>query len=92
MSTGERLASYAPEPGNINFTGFFLPQRANADERLAAIAMAHGVGAVKEMYIDFFARRGFASKVVFSICMATKRHQKHKKSSPYICAVCASLW
>ncbi len=36
---------------------FFLPQRANADERLPAIAMAHGVGAVKEMYIDFFARR-----------------------------------
>src|SRR5260370_5897883 len=36
---------------------FFLPQRANADEHVPAIAMAHGVGAVKEMYIDFFARR-----------------------------------
>ena len=36
---------------------FFLPQRANADRHVPAIAMAHGVGAVKEMYIDFFARR-----------------------------------
>src|SRR5260370_31185786 len=36
---------------------FFLPQRANGDKSVPAIAMAHGVGAVKEMYIDFFARR-----------------------------------
>src|SRR2546430_16651243 len=36
---------------------FFLPQRANAGKTVPAIAMAHGVGAVKEMYIDFFARR-----------------------------------
>ena len=36
---------------------FLLPQRANADKRVPAIAMAHGVGAVKEMYIDFFAGR-----------------------------------
>ena len=36
---------------------FFLPQRANTDKPVPAIAMAHGVGAVKEMYIDFFARR-----------------------------------
>lgn len=36
---------------------FFLPQRAAAGTRVPAVAMAHGVGAVKEMYIDFFAQR-----------------------------------
>ena len=36
---------------------FFRPQRGNADKRVPAIAMAHGVGAVKEMYIDCFAHR-----------------------------------
>src|SRR5712671_6213251 len=36
---------------------FFLPQRRNTDKPVPAIAMAHGVGAVKEMYIDFFGRR-----------------------------------
>src|SRR5260370_12620683 len=53
------------EKGDVTFKSadnlcsgwFFLPQRANADEHVPAIAMAHGVGAVKEMYIDFFARR-----------------------------------
>ena len=43
--------------GNLCAGWFFLPQRANADKPVPAIAMAHGVGAVKEMYIDFFARR-----------------------------------
>src|SRR5260221_6786281 len=42
---------------NLCVGWFFLPQRANADRPVPAIAMAHGVGAVKEMYIDFFARR-----------------------------------
>jgi len=42
---------------NLCVGWFFLPQRGKADKRLPAIAMAHGVGAVKEMYIDFFARR-----------------------------------
>src|SRR5258708_13174070 len=42
---------------NLCVGWFFLPQRGNADKRVPAIAMAHGVGAVKEMYIDFFARR-----------------------------------
>jgi fermentation-respiration switch protein FrsA (DUF1100 family) len=42
---------------NLCVAWFFLPQRAAAGTRVPAVAMAHGVGAVKEMYIDFFARR-----------------------------------
>src|SRR5260370_33622411 len=42
---------------NLCVGWFFLPQRGKADKRLPAIAMAHGVGEVKEMYIDFFASR-----------------------------------
>src|SRR6266446_6095134 len=42
---------------NLCVGWFFLPQRRNTDKPVPAIAMAHGVGAVKEMYIDFFARR-----------------------------------
>src|SRR5882724_7076603 len=34
---------------------FFLP--AQAEGRAPAVAMAHGVGAVKEMYLEPFARR-----------------------------------
>jgi fermentation-respiration switch protein FrsA (DUF1100 family) len=36
---------------------FFLPDRARSGERVPAVAMAHGVGFVKEMYIEPFARR-----------------------------------
>ena len=42
---------------NLCADWFFLPQRLGADKRGPAIAMAHGLGALKEMYIDFFARR-----------------------------------
>lgn len=41
---------------NLCAAWFFLPQRVAAGKRVPAVAMAHGVGAVKEMYIDFFAR------------------------------------
>lgn len=34
----------------------FLPAGANADHPVPAVAMAHGMGAVKEMYIEPFAR------------------------------------
>jgi len=36
---------------------FFVPQQARSGERLPAVAMAHGFGAVKEMYLEPFARR-----------------------------------
>jgi fermentation-respiration switch protein FrsA (DUF1100 family) len=36
---------------------FFLPDQAEPGERFPAVAMAHGVGAVKEMYLEPFARR-----------------------------------
>jgi uncharacterized protein len=35
----------------------FLPQGAGPDARVPAVAMAHGLGAVKEMYLEPFARR-----------------------------------
>ena len=38
----------------------FLPERTGTDAHVPAVAMAHGVGAVKEMYLGPFARR-FAS-------------------------------
>ena len=33
----------------------FLPEQATSGARVPAIAMAHGVGAVKEMYLEPFA-------------------------------------
>src|SRR5258705_712078 len=35
----------------------FLPETAAPGARVPAVAMAHGLGAVKEMYLEFFARR-----------------------------------
>ena len=35
----------------------FLPDQAQSGARVPAVAMAHGVGAVKEMYLEPFARR-----------------------------------
>ena len=35
---------------------FFLPEDAGSGARVPAVAMAHGVGAVKEMYLEPFAR------------------------------------
>jgi len=35
----------------------FLPGQAHSEARVPAVAMAHGVGAVKEMYLEPFARR-----------------------------------
>src|SRR5256885_9123821 len=36
---------------------FFLPEHATSETRVPAVAMAHGLGAVKEMYLEPFARR-----------------------------------
>src|SRR5713101_9503418 len=36
---------------------FFLPEHATSEARVPAVAMAHGLGAVKEMYLEPFARR-----------------------------------
>jgi fermentation-respiration switch protein FrsA (DUF1100 family) len=54
-----------PERRDVVFTSgdsyaagwFFLPEQASTDARVPAVAMAHGVGAVKEMYLEPFARR-----------------------------------
>src|SRR2546425_9517610 len=35
----------------------FLPKAATSEARVPAVAMAHGLGAVKEMYLEPFARR-----------------------------------
>src|SRR3954468_610422 len=35
----------------------FLPETAAPGARVSAVAMAHGLGAVKEMYLEPFARR-----------------------------------
>src|SRR5258707_1713508 len=36
---------------------FFLPECATSEARVPAVTMAHGLGAVKEMYLEPFARR-----------------------------------
>jgi fermentation-respiration switch protein FrsA (DUF1100 family) len=36
---------------------FFVPEHATSDARVPAIAMAHGIGAMKEMYLEPIARR-----------------------------------
>ncbi len=41
----------------------FLPEAAGSDAPVPAVAMAHGVGAVKEMYLEPFARRFAAAGV-----------------------------
>ena len=44
--------------GNASCSGwFFLPSDRTLGQRLPAVAMAHGMGAVKEMYLEQFARR-----------------------------------
>jgi fermentation-respiration switch protein FrsA (DUF1100 family) len=35
---------------------FYLPEQARSGARVPALAMAHGLGAVKEMYLEPFAR------------------------------------
>jgi dipeptidyl aminopeptidase/acylaminoacyl peptidase len=54
-----------PERRDVVFTSgdsyaagwLFLPEQASTRARVPAVAMAHGVGAVKEMYLEPFARR-----------------------------------
>jgi uncharacterized protein len=42
---------------------FFAPERTHSGERVPAVAMAHGFGAVKEMYLEPFARRFAAAGI-----------------------------
>ncbi len=42
---------------------FFLPQPIRSSARVPAVAMAHGFGAVKEMYLEPFARRFAAAGI-----------------------------
>jgi fermentation-respiration switch protein FrsA (DUF1100 family) len=42
---------------------FFLPNQARSGRRVPAVAMAHGFGAVKEMYLEPFARRFAAAGI-----------------------------
>ena len=55
--TIERRDATFKSADNLCAAWFFAPQQATAGRQVPAVAMAHGVGAVKEMYIDFFARR-----------------------------------
>jgi fermentation-respiration switch protein FrsA (DUF1100 family) len=41
----------------------FLPDQARSERRVPAVAMAHGFGAVKEMYLEPFARRFAAAGI-----------------------------
>ncbi len=41
----------------------FLPDQARSGSRVPAVAMAHGFGAVKEMYLEPFARRFAAAGI-----------------------------
>src|SRR5712672_3078286 len=41
----------------------FVPQQARSGGRVPAVAMAHGFGAVKEMYLEPFARRFAAAGI-----------------------------
>src|SRR5256885_4210355 len=42
---------------------FFLPEQARSRQRVPAVAMAHGIGYVKEMYLEPFARRFAAAGI-----------------------------
>src|SRR5207245_3855316 len=42
---------------------FFLPEQARSGRRVPAVAMAHGIGYVKEMYLEPFARRFAAAGI-----------------------------
>lgn len=42
---------------------FFVPEQARSGGRVPAVAMAHGFGAVKEMYLEPFARRFAAAGI-----------------------------
>ena len=42
---------------------FFVPEQARSRERVPAVAMAHGFGAVKEMYLEPFAQRFAAAGI-----------------------------
>ena len=42
---------------------FLLPEQTRSGERVPAVAMAHGFGAVKEMYLEPFARRFAAAGI-----------------------------
>src|SRR5690348_9375799 len=41
----------------------FMPEQARSDRRVPAVAMAHGIGYVKEMYLEPFARRFAAAGI-----------------------------
>src|SRR3989441_4349531 len=42
---------------------FFLPEQVRSRQRVPAVAMAHGIGYVKEMYLEPFARRFAAAGI-----------------------------
>lgn len=53
-----RDVTFRSGPGDTSVAGwFFLPPEARFTAPVPAVAMAHGLGAVKEMYLEPFARR-----------------------------------
>src|SRR5258708_32663691 len=42
---------------------FFLPEQAQSRQRVPAVALAHGIGYVKEMYLEPYARRFAAAGI-----------------------------
>src|SRR2546422_11208157 len=42
---------------------FFLPEQARSRQRVPAVAMAHGIGYVKEMHLEPYARRFAAAGI-----------------------------
>ena len=59
---------------------FFVPQQARSGERLPAVAMAHGFGAVKEMYLEPFARR-FAAAGIAVLVFDSRRRQRNARAA-----------
>ena len=56
MTIGKRDVTF--KSGDTFAAGwFFLPEHATSEARVPTVAMAHGLGAVKEMYLEPFARR-----------------------------------
>ncbi|HMC36804.1 MAG TPA: alpha/beta hydrolase [Actinomycetota bacterium] len=55
--TIERRDITFPSGDSYAAAWLFLPDRGSSGAPAPAVAMAHGLGAVKEMYLEFFARR-----------------------------------